>query len=181
MIAGGRRRHDRDQTTRPSPTSTPTGRTVGSRSCPATTCRRSTTQSRSTVTPSPAAAANTLPALGALNTVLKIELDGTNAPGIGLDLGIGNESIDASNSRIDGLAINRFGGDGIRPYTLDGGVTIAGNFIGTDVSGLIDLGNGGNGVLLNDETDDTIGGEDAGSRDLISGNGGPRDLRGRAA
>ena len=34
VTPGGHRRHDRDQTTRTSPTSTPTGRTVGSRSCP---------------------------------------------------------------------------------------------------------------------------------------------------
>ncbi len=115
---------------------------------------------------------NTLPALGPLNTVLRIELDGTNAPGIGLNLGYFNESIDPGNSQIDGLAINRFGGDGIDLGTLNGGVTVAGNFIGTDVSGLLDLGNGGNGVLLNDETGDTIGGDDVGSSNLLSGNGG---------
>ncbi len=88
----------------------------------------------------PGSLENTLPALGALNTVLKIELDGSSAPGAGLNVGILDSSQDASNSRIDGLAINRFGGDGIDVNTLNGGVVIAGNFIGTDVSGTVGTG-----------------------------------------
>ena len=100
----------------------------------------------------PGSSRNTLSELEALNTVLKIELDGTNAPGIGLNLHFYNQSIDASNSTIEGLAINQFGGDGIRISTLSGHVTIAGSFIGTDVSGLIDRGNGGNGILILDDT-----------------------------
>jgi uncharacterized repeat protein (TIGR01451 family) len=108
---------------------------------------------------------NTLPALQALDTVLRIELDGANAPGIGLNLGLF-----AGSTRIDGLAINLFGGDGVRVDTLDGHVVIAGSFIGTDISGTIDLGNRGNGVLLDGETRDKIGGSDPGARNLISGN-----------
>ncbi len=118
----------------------------------------------------PGSVENTLPALGALNTVLKIELDGTSAPGVGLNVGILDSSHDASNSRIDGLAINRFGGDGIDVNTLNGGVVIAGDFIGTDVSGLLDLGNGGNGVHLDYEENDQIGGDAPGDSNLISGN-----------
>ena len=119
----------------------------------------------------PGSLMNTLPALGGLDTVLRIELDGANAPGDGLNLGISQGS-DASNSQIDGLAINRFGGDGIELDTLDGHNVIAGNFIGTDVSGTIALGNAGSGILLNLDDNDTIGGATPGSRDLISGNGG---------
>ncbi len=118
----------------------------------------------------PGSVANTLPALGALNTVLKIELDGTNAPGEGLNLSIGTASGDSSNSRIDGLAINRFGGDGIELNNLDGNNVIAGNFIGTDVSGMIGLGNGGSGIYLSYEDGDTIGGTDPADFNLIAGN-----------
>ena len=73
---------------------------------------------------------------------MKIELDGEKSPGDGLNLSIVPVSSDSSNSRIDGLAINRFGGDGIDLDTLNGGNTIAGNFIGTDVSGTVDLASG---------------------------------------
>jgi Domain of unknown function DUF11 len=120
----------------------------------------------------PGSRQNTLPAPGALNTVLRIELDGTNAPDEGLNLGIGDASGDSSNSRIDGLAINRFGGDGIELDTLDGNNVIAGSFIGTDVSGTVDLGNRGDGVFVDFEAGDTIGGATADSRNLISANDG---------
>jgi hypothetical protein len=70
----------------------------------------------------PGSVQNTLPALGGVNTVLKIELDGTHAPGIGLNLGFFNGSIDSSNSQIDGLAINQFGRDGIALDTLNGAI-----------------------------------------------------------
>jgi hypothetical protein len=118
---------------------------------------------------------NTLPPLGPLDTVLKIELDGTNAPGDGLVLGIGDivggNIIDASHSMIRGLAINRFGGDGIELNTLDGGNLVAGNFIGTDISGFLGIGNAANGVLLLAETNTTLGGDSAGNANLISANG----------
>ena len=108
--------------------------------------------------------------LGALNTVLKIEIDGAAAPGFGLNLGFFTQSIDAGNSRIDGLAINRFSGDGIDVSTLNGGVVIAGSFLGTDVSGTIDLGNRGSGIYLSLEDNTTIGGAAAGDSNLIAGN-----------
>ena len=120
--------------------------------------------------PSPAAARTRCRRLGPLNTVLKIELDGANAPGNGLELHFFNESIDSSNSRIDGLAINRFSGDGIKLDSLSGGNTIAGSFIGTDVSGTIDLGNRGDGIYVDLESGDTIGGTTAEARNLVSAN-----------
>ena len=48
--------------------------------------------------------------------------------------------------------------------------TVQGNFIGTDASGTADLGNGGNGVVLRDSANNTIGGTTAGERNVISGN-----------
>ncbi len=50
--------------------------------------------------------------------------------------------------------------------------TIQGNFIGTDVTGAVDLGNGGDGVQLNMTSGNTIGGTAAVARNVISGNGG---------
>jgi hypothetical protein len=54
---------------------------------------------------------------------------------------------------------------------------IEGNFIGTDVSGNLDLGNNGNGVRVENAPNNTIGGTTAAARNVISGNGGtlPRD------
>jgi hypothetical protein len=118
---------------------------------------------------------NTLPPLEPLNTVLKVELDGGNASGDGLSLGIGGtvggSIIDAAHSTIQGLAINRFGGNGIKLDTLNGNNLIAGNFIGTDVTGTIAMGNGANGILLRAEANSAIGGSER-QRNLISGNDG---------
>jgi CSLREA domain-containing protein len=71
------------------------------------------------------------------NAVLLIQLNGANAGGsVGLDL-------DASNSVVKGLVINRFGGG----IALDGdNNTIEGNFIGTNPSGAQDRGNDFEGV-----------------------------------
>src|SRR5262249_29741378 len=48
---------------------------------------------------------------------------------------------------------------------------IVGNFIGTDVTGAVSVGNGGNGVTIGAITT-TLGGTAAGARNLISGNAG---------
>lgn len=69
------------------------------------------------------------------NRVLKIELDGSLA---GISHGL---HISAGNSTVRGLAINSFGQDGIRLDTR-GSNFIAGNFIGTDVTGQIARANG---------------------------------------
>jgi hypothetical protein len=108
---------------------------------------------------------NTLAALGGLNTVLKIEIDGSNVASNGLRLVEG-----ADLSLIQGLVINRFGGNGIF-LDSSGFHRVYGNFIGTDVSGTIALGNGGNGVLLQSGVN-RIGGATPSARNLISGNSG---------
>ena len=66
---------------------------------------------------------------------LLIEIDGSLA---GLANGL---SIDAGSSTVRGLVINRFQARGISLTTLGGNV-IEGNFIGTDPSGTLPLGNG---------------------------------------
>jgi titin len=94
-----------------------------------------------------------------------IELNGANAGSAdGLQITVGN-------CTVKGLAINRFGGifGGIF-LNGSGGNTIVGNFIGTDATGTLPLANTGNGILVLNSTNNTIGGVAAGAGNLISGN-----------
>ena len=101
------------------------------------------------------------PGLG-LNTVLKIELDGSSA-GTAAD----GLTITAGSSTVRGLVINRFSDNGMELLT-SGGNVIEGNFIGTDVSGAFNLGNR-NGMFI-DSGSNTIGGGLPGARNVISAN-----------
>jgi hypothetical protein len=113
----------------------------------------------------PGASPNTL-AQGT-NAVLKIELDGSNLGFVeGLRVASGG-----SGSVIRGLVINRFGAEGIAALASDQN-RIEGNFIGTDPSGTLDLGNGTNGVKSAGSTFNTIGGATPDKRNVISGNNG---------
>lgn len=64
------------------------------------------------------------------------------------------------------------GQGGIKIEATRRGNVIAGNFIGTDVNGKSQLGNGlnGHGIYLADAPTNTIGGAVAGARNIISGN-----------
>ena len=86
-----------------------------------------------------------------------IELDGTNAGAVN---GI---YITGSFNTIKGLVINRFGVDGI---LIDNGHNnlITGNYVGTNSSGTIAQGNGGQGINLLETWNNTI------KNNLISGN-----------
>lgn len=80
------------------------------------------------------------------NAVLKIELSGEDAGPTTSGL-----HIRASDSVVKGLAINRFGGIGLQvggPGVDPQGNRVVGNFIGTDVSGTMDLGNDSRGVVI---------------------------------
>ena len=52
------------------------------------------------------------------------------------------------------------------------GNTVLGNYIGTDVTGTIDLGNTGSGVYIENSANTTVGGSVASARNVISGNEG---------
>ena len=97
-----------------------------------------------------------------LNTVLKIELDGTNAGASTIGLLI------TGASTVRGLAINRFtgGGEAIRSAAAN---VIEGNFLGTDVTGTVALGNGW-GIVVENASGTTMGGTASGAPNLISGN-----------
>lgn len=51
------------------------------------------------------------------------------------------------------------------------GNVVQGNYIGTDVTGTADLGNGEDGVFISGGVNNTIGGTSAGARNIISANG----------
>ena len=75
-------------------------------------------------------------------------------------------------STIRGLIINRFSGDGIR---IEPGFTenhVYGNFIGTDGTGTMAMGNGAFGIEIEDWYFNVIGASDPESRNVISGNAG---------
>ena len=117
----------------------------------------------------PGASANTNAIMEGSNAVLKIELDGTNTdPGFcpnGLRI---TERLTAGDPTIKGLVINRFRGHGINIRT--DGNNIQGDFIGTNVDGTVDLGNGFHGVNISGGGGNTIGGMTAAARNVISGN-----------
>ena len=93
-----------------------------------------------------------------------MELDGSNAGS-----GASGLRIEAPSVVVRGLAINRFAANGI-DISGGTGTRIEGNFVGTDASGTLDLGNG-DGVDIKSGTKSTIGGTMSASRNLISGNG----------
>ncbi len=95
----------------------------------------------------------------------RVEIDGTNA-------GAGSDGLIlvAGNSTVRGLVINRFGARGV-VLARNGGNRIEANFIGTDATGTLDQGNGLDGVLVLDTTQNTIGGTTPDARNVISGNG----------
>ena len=92
-----------------------------------------------------------------------IELDGSQS---------GNElalSIGAGGSTVRGLVINRFAG-GIL-LSGGGGNHIEGNYIGTDVTGTMALGNLDNGISIESSSSNTIGGTTTGARNVIVASG----------
>ncbi len=105
---------------------------------------------------------NTLVAPAGLDSIIKIEIDGSQSDTAALRLaGLGV-------STVSGLAINRSPGHGIES-NAGGGDQVYGNYIGTDVSGTLDLGNGRSGIALRSQVME-IGGAEPAQRNLISGN-----------
>ena len=116
----------------------------------------------------PGSSPNTNPT-GALNTVLQIEIDGTSAPNRCI-------TISANDVTVRGLVINRCS-NGIQLFNPFGshatGMVIAGNFVGTDPTGLAALPNETGisiGFTQGGTVNATIGGPDPADRNLISAN-----------
>ena len=117
----------------------------------------------------PGASQNTL-AVGN-NAVLKVELSGEDLQEGAAPNGL---TITSGAAAVRGLAINRFEGAAIRLET-GGGNVVEGNFIGTDITGTLDLTSGAastsDGVAVEDSDGNVVGGNSAGARNVISGNG----------
>jgi len=116
----------------------------------------------------PGSSPNTNPT-GALNTVLQIEIDGTTAPNRCITIG-------SSDVTVRGLVINRCT-EGMELFNFFGastaGIVIAGNFIGTDPTGLTASPNATGiaiGFTQGGTVTATIGGPDPADRNLLSGN-----------
>jgi hypothetical protein len=103
-----------------------------------------------------------------------IELDGSFA-----GFGVTGLTLAGGNSTVRGLVINRFGGNGL-VLTATGGDVIQGNYIGTDITGTVALGNGTSqmgglfggfdeGIKIDNTAGNTIGGATAVARNLVAG------------
>jgi hypothetical protein len=108
-----------------------------------------------------------------------VVLNGTSQPGYagtplieingaGAGAGVDGLDISAGGSTIEGLAVNRFTGNGIALFGGNGN-TIIGDYLGTDPTGTIARGNGSLGLFVNC-ANNVIGGTTAAARNLISGN-----------
>jgi hypothetical protein len=103
---------------------------------------------------------NTSPQGAFAGLVMQLDGSGAGANADGLVL-------NADNSVIRGLVLNRFGGTGV--IVRGSNDVVAGNFIGTNPAGTAARGNGV-GVLVSG-TNGRVGGADLADRNLISGNG----------
>ncbi len=93
-----------------------------------------------------------------------VELDGSNAGAAANGL-----TLTAGNSVVKGLVIRRFGSAGVALQT-GGNNVVEGNYIGTDTSGTVPMGNADNGVSINGSSNNLIGGTTPGAGNLLSGN-----------
>jgi hypothetical protein len=105
---------------------------------------------------------------------------GTAALGNGLD-GVfvgGGAQRNRIGSNTDGVSddlernvISGNAGDGVRIQALGSSLNVvAGNYVGTTKDGSSVLGNGGNGIFLNDAPNNTVGGLTTAARDVIANN-----------
>ena len=116
----------------------------------------------------------------ALPTITEpVVIDGTTQPdyagspliqinGSSLQAGVNGLLISAGGCTVRGLAINHCPLDAIRLEILGGNI-IQGNFLGTDPTGTVALGNGEGGVMVYGSPGNLIGGTNAAQRNVISG------------
>ncbi|HKQ06162.1 MAG TPA: hypothetical protein VJ464_13585 [Blastocatellia bacterium] len=112
---------------------------------------------------------------GVMSSGNRVELDGTNAGSNALGI-----RLFAGNSRIRGMVINRFTNSGI-VLDRNGNNVIDSNFIGTDPTGKLELGNLGNGINLLGGPNNVIGGTTNAAGNIVSANGFPGIFIGNSA
>ena len=100
---------------------------------------------------------------------LKVELSGA-----GVQVGANGIRVSTSNCVVRGLVINRWSNEGVEIKGVEdpgaSGNRIEGNFIGTDPTGEVALGNVNGVRLVDDAVDNVIGGTSPAARNVISGN-----------
>jgi hypothetical protein len=108
---------------------------------------------------------------------------GTGSVNDGIDIGLG-----AHNNTVGGTvagARNIISGNAQFGVSISSGATanlVQGNYIGTDITGTVALGNASDGIRIGGANNNTIGGSTAGAGNLISGNQGSGvDLSNNAA
>ncbi len=99
------------------------------------------------------------------NLLIELNGSGTTSMTNGLEL-----TGSSAGSMIRGLVINQFGANGLR-VASDGNNVVC-NYIGVDATGNIAKGNGNNGVLINNASDNVVGGTTPAERNVIAGNSG---------
>lgn len=92
-----------------------------------------------------------------------IQIDGVNAGGTAYGL-----SVLGGDSTVRGLVISNFSWEGLR-LVNNGGNTIVGNYIGTNMAGTAASGNRG-GILIEGSPNNIIGGLTPAERNVVSGN-----------
>ena len=105
------------------------------------------------------------------DAVLLIELDGTNVPFPSAADPATGLTVFAGNVTIKGLVINRFLYAGIDFQNPSANNTVQGNFIGTDATGTVALGNVHYGIFLGRSKDNLIGGTTPAARNVITSSG----------
>lgn len=125
----------------------------------------------------------TIAPASALPTVTApVDIDGTSQPGFvlapiivldgnGAGAGVDGLNITAGDSVVRALVIQRFSDNGIVLET-GGGNIVTGCYVGTNAAGNADQGNQDDGILILNSANNTIGGDEAGQGNLVSGNGG---------
>ena len=101
----------------------------------------------------------------------RIEIDGSQA-----GAGAAGLSLLGGNSQVSFLIIHSFSSHGIfisgTPPPGGGGHVITANYIGTDSSGKVDKGNGGDGIYIDNTPGEKIGGDKLEDMNIISANKG---------
>ncbi|MCT7963096.1 DUF4347 domain-containing protein [Laspinema sp. D1] len=110
------------------------------------------------------------------NNLIENNYLGTDAPGTGFleRSGSGIFIRDSANNTIQNNLISGNNNTSSVGIDIEGnrasGNQILGNFIGTDVTGTLDLGNSGSGIVIRNAPNNRIGGTTVNARNIISGN-----------
>ncbi|MFG1675354.1 hypothetical protein [Micromonospora sp. NPDC049282] len=111
-------------------------------------------------------------AISGAHNLVQGNLVGTNSVGtarLGNDTGV-EITGDGNTVAANVISGNRF--DGVEVDNLGSTNVLEGNSIGTDITGLVPIGNGGDGVDIDSGSDNRVGGSTTGAGNVISANGG---------